>query len=179
LNPSSVSQPLAFTSTNSTIPPLDSQSFLVPTSTSPSPSQTIANGRLSFAGNTVCLGNGLDASVDGLLATIVLFGLIGLLLWVRSTLSLHTFPATSDASQLLFALIRPRCRQIYGLREWFVQERCVRVTSPRPLVLILPKKPPCTAAPHLVGISKPSRTHGTLHIRHPLESQRACRTRRV
>lgn len=87
LNPSSVSQSLGLTSTDSFIPPLDSQSFLNPTSTSPSSSQTTANGRISIAGNTVCLGDGLDASVDGLLATIVLFGLIGLLLWVRCTLS--------------------------------------------------------------------------------------------
>jgi calcium permeable stress-gated cation channel len=91
LNRSSVSQPLGLTSTDSFIPPLDSQSFLNPTSTSPSSSQTTANGRISFAGDTVCLGDGLDASVDGLLATIVLFGLIGLLLWVRCTLS-YTYP---------------------------------------------------------------------------------------
>lgn len=61
----------------------------------------------------MCLGHGLDASVDGLLATIVLSGLSGLLLW------------------LLFALIRPHCRQIYGLREWFVQER-IRPSALRP-----------------------------------------------
>ena len=31
----------------------------------------------------------------------------------------------NDFSQLLFALIWPRFRQVYGLREWFVQEQCV------------------------------------------------------
>lgn len=87
LNPSSVSQSLVLTSTNSFMTPLDSQSSLNPTHTSPSSSQATLNGRISLAGNTVCLGDGLDASVDGLLATIVLFGLIGLLLWVRCTLS--------------------------------------------------------------------------------------------
>ncbi|KAI0299794.1 hypothetical protein BC826DRAFT_1090413 [Russula brevipes] len=104
-------------STISTVPPsfmttsVDSRSSLNPTPTSSNSSP--GSGRLSRAGNTVCLGNGLDASVDGLLTTIVLFGLIGLLLW------------------LLFALIRPHFRQIYGLREWFVQER-LRPTPLRP-----------------------------------------------
>jgi len=87
LDPSSVSQPLVQTSTNSFTTPLDSRSSLNPTQTSPSAAQTTVNGRISLAGNTVCLGDGLDASVNGLLATIVLFGLIGLLLWVRCTLS--------------------------------------------------------------------------------------------
>ena len=88
LDPSSVSQPLVLTSTNSFITPLDSQSSLNnPTQTSPFSAQTTVNGRISLAGNTVCLGDGLDSSVDGLLATIVLFGLIGLLLWVRCSLS--------------------------------------------------------------------------------------------
>ncbi|KAI9511899.1 hypothetical protein F5148DRAFT_974431 [Russula earlei] len=85
--------------------PLDSRSSLDPIHTSSDSFQTADSSLLSLAGNTVCLGHGLDASVDGLLATIVVHGLIGLLLW------------------LLFGLIRPRFRQIYGLREWFVQER--------------------------------------------------------
>lgn len=51
----------------------------------------------------MCIGHGLDASADGLLATIILPSAIGLLLW------------------LVFAIIRPHYRQIYGLREWFVQ----------------------------------------------------------
>ena len=40
-------------------------------------------------------------------------------------LSPSSFPSTSSASQLLFVLIQPHCCQIYGLREWFVQEQCV------------------------------------------------------
>ena len=36
----------------------------------------------------------------------------------------------NDFSQLLFALIRPRFRQVYGLREWFVQEQCVCLIYP-------------------------------------------------
>ena len=62
--------------------PLDTRSSPNPTVSSLNPSSTYVNGRLSLAGNTVCLGHGLDASVDGLLVTIALAGLIGLLLWV-------------------------------------------------------------------------------------------------
>lgn len=115
--------------------PSYSRSSLNPTYTASSP--TTGNGRLSSVGNTVCLGHGLDASVDGLLATIVLFGLIGLLLWVCCIpLSAST---TSYVFQLLFAFIRPRCRQIYGLREWFVQERCVR-SAYLTVVLLSPQR---------------------------------------
>ncbi|EPQ60336.1 hypothetical protein GLOTRDRAFT_52392 [Gloeophyllum trabeum ATCC 11539] len=49
----------------------------------------------------VCIGDGLDALSAGLIETIVIPSAIGLLLW------------------LLFAIIRPRFREIYGLREWF------------------------------------------------------------
>ncbi|KAI0066505.1 hypothetical protein BV25DRAFT_1820469 [Artomyces pyxidatus] len=72
------------------------------TSTLSSPSQN--PNQFASADQSVCLGHGLDASVDGLLATIVLSGVTGLLLW------------------LLFAILRPRFRQVYGLREWFVPE---------------------------------------------------------
>ncbi|THH13010.1 hypothetical protein EW146_g7167 [Bondarzewia mesenterica] len=68
---------------------------------------------IAFVANvqSVCIGSGLDASVDGLLAVIVLPTAIGFLLW------------------LLFAIIRPRFRQIFGLREWFVRQDL----RPRPL----------------------------------------------
>ncbi|KAI0375116.1 hypothetical protein BV20DRAFT_960185 [Pilatotrama ljubarskyi] len=52
----------------------------------------------------VCIGDGVDASSLGLLATLVIPSVIGLLIW------------------LLFAILRPRYRQVYGLREWFVQQ---------------------------------------------------------
>ncbi|KAK7029822.1 MPN domain-containing protein [Favolaschia claudopus] len=45
-----------------------------------------------------------DASSNGLLASIIIPSLIGLLIW------------------LLFAILRPRFRQLYGLREWFVEQ---------------------------------------------------------
>ncbi|KAI9065843.1 hypothetical protein FKP32DRAFT_1566891 [Trametes sanguinea] len=52
----------------------------------------------------VCVGDGLDAYSWGLLAAVVVPSVIGLLIW------------------LLFAIVRPRYRQLYGLREWFVQQ---------------------------------------------------------
>ncbi|KAK7055165.1 MPN domain-containing protein [Favolaschia claudopus] len=54
--------------------------------------------------NPVCIGSGTDASLNGLLASIIIPSLIGLLIW------------------LLFAILRPRFRQLYGLREWFVEQ---------------------------------------------------------
>ncbi|KAF5374939.1 hypothetical protein D9758_000569 [Tetrapyrgos nigripes] len=52
----------------------------------------------------VCVGQGLDSVSDGILASIILPAAIGLIIW------------------LVFALIRPHFRQVYGLREWFVQQ---------------------------------------------------------
>jgi len=49
----------------------------------------------------VCIGHGLDVPAIGVLSTLVLPTAIGLLIW------------------LLFAILRPRFRQVYGLREWF------------------------------------------------------------
>ncbi|KAG2022753.1 hypothetical protein CC2G_000479 [Coprinopsis cinerea AmutBmut pab1-1] len=51
-----------------------------------------------------CAGSGLDAAANGVLAALIVPGLIGLLLWIT------------------FAMLRPRFRQVYALREWFVQE---------------------------------------------------------
>ncbi|KIK70577.1 hypothetical protein GYMLUDRAFT_148994 [Collybiopsis luxurians FD-317 M1] len=52
----------------------------------------------------VCIGNGIDSSSDGLLAALILPTAIGLIIW------------------LIFAILRPRYRQVYALREWFVQQ---------------------------------------------------------
>ncbi|KAI0686067.1 hypothetical protein BC835DRAFT_1408645 [Cytidiella melzeri] len=52
----------------------------------------------------VCIGDGVDTQSLGLLSTVVVPSVIGLVLW------------------LIFATIRPRFRQLYGLREWFVQQ---------------------------------------------------------
>ncbi|KAI0639520.1 hypothetical protein C8Q77DRAFT_1043851 [Trametes polyzona] len=59
----------------------------------------------------VCIGDGVDASSLGLLSTLVVPSVIGLLIW------------------LLFAILRPCYRQVYGLREWFVQQSL----RPKPL----------------------------------------------
>ncbi|KAH9858076.1 hypothetical protein C2E23DRAFT_718443 [Lenzites betulinus] len=59
----------------------------------------------------VCIGDGVDASSLGLISTLVVPSLIGLLIW------------------LLFAILRPRYRQVYGLREWFVPQSL----RPKPL----------------------------------------------
>ncbi|KAI0651968.1 hypothetical protein C8Q79DRAFT_1018843 [Trametes meyenii] len=52
----------------------------------------------------VCIGDGVDTYSLGLLSTLVVPTVFGLLIW------------------LLFAILRPRYRQVYGLREWFVQQ---------------------------------------------------------
>ncbi|PCH34029.1 hypothetical protein WOLCODRAFT_113020 [Wolfiporia cocos MD-104 SS10] len=52
----------------------------------------------------VCIGHGLDVPALGVLSTLVLPTVIGLCIW------------------LLFAIFRPRYRQVYGLREWFVRQ---------------------------------------------------------
>ncbi|KAJ7091404.1 hypothetical protein B0H15DRAFT_234366 [Mycena belliarum] len=69
------------------------------TSTTAAPnSQAVSNAA------PVCIGAGTDASANGLLASIIIPSVIGLLIW------------------LLFAILRPRFRQIYALREWFVEQ---------------------------------------------------------
>ncbi|TFK56751.1 hypothetical protein OE88DRAFT_1650202 [Heliocybe sulcata] len=59
---------------------------------------------LAAQAQPVCIGNGVDALSSGLIETIAIPSVIGLLLW------------------LLFAIIRPRFREIYGLREWFPRQ---------------------------------------------------------
>ncbi|KIY73527.1 hypothetical protein CYLTODRAFT_485378 [Cylindrobasidium torrendii FP15055 ss-10] len=61
--------------------------------------------------NNVCAGQGLDDASAGLLAAIVLPTVVGLLIW------------------LIFAFVRPRFRQVYGLREWFLPQDA----RPKPL----------------------------------------------
>ncbi|KAI0328490.1 hypothetical protein GY45DRAFT_1355089 [Cubamyces sp. BRFM 1775] len=59
----------------------------------------------------VCIGDGVDSYSLGLLTAVVVPSVIGLLIW------------------LFFAILRPRYRQVYGLREWFVQQSL----RPKPL----------------------------------------------
>ncbi|KAG6851331.1 hypothetical protein H0H93_005729 [Arthromyces matolae] len=63
--------------------------------------------------SAVCIGDGLDSSSVGLLSSLVIPSFVGFIIL------------------LLFAFLRPRLRQIYGLREWFVQSD----RRPKPLGL--------------------------------------------
>ncbi|KAL0951690.1 hypothetical protein HGRIS_008366 [Hohenbuehelia grisea] len=92
-----------------------------PTSSpSPSPSALSANdpavsgtpqGKFAAQSQPVCLGDGVDAYSEGLIASVIVPSVIGLIIWA------------------IFAVLRPRFRQVYGLREWFVEPE----TRPKPL----------------------------------------------
>ncbi|KAI0347698.1 hypothetical protein BDW22DRAFT_1479635 [Trametopsis cervina] len=68
-------------------------------------------GASSLQVQSVCIGDGVDAQSLGLVTTVIVPSVLGLVLWI------------------IFATIRPRYRQVYGLREWFVQQEL----RPRPL----------------------------------------------
>ncbi|KAF9651959.1 hypothetical protein BDM02DRAFT_3090164 [Thelephora ganbajun] len=61
--------------------------------------------------NFVCIGQGIDSVSIGLLAVAILSALVGFIIW------------------LIFAVVRPKFREIYGIREWFPQQGL----RPRPL----------------------------------------------
>ncbi|KAJ3830358.1 hypothetical protein F5880DRAFT_1067127 [Lentinula raphanica] len=73
------------------------------TSASAAASSSTPVGQLS-SNSPICVGDGVDSSSDGVLAALILPSAIGLIIW------------------LLFAILRPRYRQVYALREWFVQQ---------------------------------------------------------
>ncbi|PPQ90938.1 hypothetical protein CVT25_008249 [Psilocybe cyanescens] len=78
----------------------------------------------------VCLGSGLDSAAAGILAVVIVPSAIGFILW------------------LTFAILRPRFRQVYGLREWFVQQDL----RPKPLgssffAFLFPKVPLVPSVP--------------------------------
>ncbi|KAK0246151.1 hypothetical protein EDD85DRAFT_803276 [Armillaria nabsnona] len=84
--------------------------------------------------NPTCVGDGLDAAADGLLASLVLPSAVGLIIW------------------LIFAVLRPRFRQVYGLREWFVHQDL----RPKPLsdslfAFLLPRVPLVPSIPSNVS----------------------------
>ncbi|KAK2461512.1 hypothetical protein APHAL10511_005975 [Amanita phalloides] len=99
-------------STNSTtlLPSFSSSLPLLLPSSTISTSTGSVNDNLSPSPYT-CIGNHLDVSADGLIATALLCCAIGLVSWS------------------LFAALRPRLRSIYALREWFV----LQTLRPRPL----------------------------------------------
>ncbi|PPQ64239.1 hypothetical protein CVT24_008642 [Panaeolus cyanescens] len=56
-----------------------------------------------LSSSPVCPGDGLDAASIGVLASVLVPTAFGLAIWV------------------IFAIVRPRFKQVYALREWFVQ----------------------------------------------------------
>ncbi|KZS96094.1 hypothetical protein SISNIDRAFT_451774 [Sistotremastrum niveocremeum HHB9708] len=90
-----------------TLPSSTSQGGASSTSGVTSPTFTPAsssNGSLaSLDDPPVCIGQGVDAQALGILSCLLLSSLIGFALWI------------------LFAILRPRFRQLYGVREWFVR----------------------------------------------------------
>ena len=72
----------------------------------------------------VCAGQGVDSAAAGILASIILPSVVGLILWVRGGKSIRIIPYV-ELCQVVFAIVRPRFRQVYGLREWFIQQECV------------------------------------------------------
>lgn len=83
--------------------------------------------RLIAKSEPTCLGHGLDVISLGVISSFVVPTVFGLFIWVsilapniiRGGFSILT------VCKLLFALLRPRYRQVYGLREWFVQQQYV------------------------------------------------------
>lgn len=104
----------------------------------------------------ICIGHGVDAASLGLFSTLIIPSLVGLLIWVTLQAPTCCGGPVLTRPQTLFAFLRPRYRQVYGLREWFVQQRC----APHPFMRIGPginasKLPTETARPLLLGIPLP------------------------
>ncbi|KAJ3879447.1 hypothetical protein F5051DRAFT_402847 [Lentinula edodes] len=97
-------------SATSTISSRTSTASFPSTSTSVAASSSTPANQLS-SNSPICIGNGVDSSSDGVLAALILPSAIGLIIW------------------LLFAILRPRYRQVYALREWFVHQNL----RPKPL----------------------------------------------
>ncbi|KAF8910016.1 hypothetical protein CPB84DRAFT_1764373 [Gymnopilus junonius] len=79
----------------------------------------------------VCPGTGFDSAATGILSVVIVPSTIGLILW------------------LLFAILRPRFRQVYALREWFVQQECspAKPLGSSFLAFLFPKVPLIPAVP--------------------------------
>ncbi|KAJ3936119.1 MAG: hypothetical protein NXY57DRAFT_886512 [Lentinula lateritia] len=97
-------------SATSTISSRTSTASLPSTSASVAASSSTPANQLS-SNSPICIGNGVDSSSDGVIAALILPSAIGLIIW------------------LLFAILRPRYRQVYALREWFVHQNL----RPKPL----------------------------------------------
>ncbi|TDL28546.1 hypothetical protein BD410DRAFT_759887 [Rickenella mellea] len=101
-----------FTSGSSTFTSFSATTY---TTTSPAPSSSGTSlpqsGSLNAGSQPICIGNGLDIAGVGILSSLIIPSAIGLLLW------------------LIFAVLRPRFRQVYAVREWFSPQD----QRPRPL----------------------------------------------
>ena len=124
----STSNDVSTTLTSFSLPLPSSLSTLASTITTHTPSVSLAASSatpsIANQSRVVCIGHGLDISATGLITTIVLPSVIGLVLWVRHYESRsRACPSTGVdlVSQLIFAIMRPRFRQLYAVREWFVQ----------------------------------------------------------
>ncbi|KAF8321602.1 hypothetical protein DL93DRAFT_2072348 [Clavulina sp. PMI_390] len=66
-------------------------------------SQPTGVGNASNNARSICAGQGVDSMSIGVFATLIFGLVVGAAIW------------------LLFAFLRPRVRQLYGLREWFIR----------------------------------------------------------
>ncbi|KAF9486350.1 hypothetical protein BDN70DRAFT_902505 [Pholiota conissans] len=78
----------------------------------------------------ICPGGGIDSAAAGILAVVIVPSAIGLILWI------------------IFAILRPRFRQVYALREWFIPSD----VRPKPLgssffAFLFPKVPLVPSVP--------------------------------
>jgi hypothetical protein len=71
----------------------------------------------------LCPGDGLDSAAAGIISALLIPSAIGLILWAsRYQIKCFCYPRLIIFNQLIFAILRPRFRQIYALREWFVHQ---------------------------------------------------------
>ncbi|KAJ4485701.1 hypothetical protein J3R30DRAFT_3655075 [Lentinula aciculospora] len=101
--------PISLSAISSGTGPTSSESSRSTSASAASSSSTPAS-QLS-SNSPICIGNGVDSSSDGVLAALIVPSVVGLIIW------------------LIFAILRPRYRQVYAIREWFVQ----RDLRPKPL----------------------------------------------
>ncbi|KAI0073700.1 hypothetical protein K474DRAFT_1666269 [Panus rudis PR-1116 ss-1] len=105
----------------------------------------------------VCIGEGVDSLSVGLLATVIVPSVIGFFIW------------------LLFAIIRPRFREIYALREWFVQQSLRPKPLSRSLTAFL--FPPVPLVPPIPTDSAPETTRSPSKDAHLFPSDEALSQR--
>ncbi|KAG8808160.1 hypothetical protein FRC19_006095, partial [Serendipita sp. 401] len=72
------------------------------TSTTSFPTANPSQFQIGAAQQAVCAGHGLDTQAIGALTTLIFSALVGFIIWIA------------------FAILRPRVRSLYGLREWFL-----------------------------------------------------------